>query len=93
MKYVWNATKLLMPTEPGQSPISDPMFKPRTGEVEGLHLDDALNKIKAGKIELPDGVKIRSVTPGPNGFVVYLEDDIKPAKKARPRSRRRAPRA
>ena len=92
MKYAWKATKILMPTQPGQPPIVDPMFKPRTGEVEGRIYDDALAKVRAGDIDLPDGVKVRSAVSGPDGFVVYLEEDLKPAKK-KPARKRKAPRA
>jgi len=96
MKYNWKATKLMVPKEekgrPTLAPYPDPMFSERTGTVEGVHLDDARQKIKAGEIDIPGGLMVRSVQAGPDGFVVYLVEAPAAKPKVRPKPRKR-PRA
>ena len=86
IKYNYTARRLVVP-EKGV-PYMDQQYKPKKGVVEGINLDDAMGKLKRGEVKIDPKMQIRSVSPGPNGFVVYLVDKSPSAKKERPQPKR-----
>ncbi len=86
IKYDYSARRIVVP-EKGV-PYLDQQYKAKTGVVEGINFDDAMGKLKRGEVEIDPKLQIRSVSPGPDGFVVYLVDKSPSAKKERPKPKR-----